>query len=79
MFFLGNPWGAELDLLIVRGQKRLGFEFKRTVSPKIISSMRSALTDLKLKSLDIIHAEDRTFQLDKRVRAVSFSRILSDL
>jgi len=78
-FFWATHGGAELDLLIVRGQKRLGFEFKRTSAPKITSSMRSALTDLKLQSLDIIHAGDRTFQLDKRVRAVSFSRILTDL
>jgi len=69
----------ELDLLIVRGQKRLGFEFKRTSAPKITTSMRSALADLKLQSLDIIHAGDCTFQLDKRVRAVSFSRVLTDL
>lgn len=78
-FFWATHGGAELDLLIVRGQKRLGFEFKRTSAPKITSSMRSALTDLKLQSLDIIHAGDRTFQLDKRVRAVSFSHILTDL
>ena len=78
-FFWATHGGAELDLLIVSGQKRLGFEFKRTSAPKITSSMRSALTDLKLQSLDIIHAGDRTFQLDKRVRAVSFSRILTDL
>lgn len=78
-FFWATHGGAELDLLIVRGQKRLGFEFKRTSAPKITSSMRSALTDLKLQSLDIIHAGDRTFQLEKRVRAVSFSRILTDL
>jgi len=78
-FFWGTHGGAELDLLIVRGQKRLGFEFKRTSAPKITSSMRSALTDLKLQSLDIIHAGESTFQLDKRVRAVSFSRVLTDL
>lgn len=78
-FFWATHGGAELDLLIVRGQKRLGFEFKRTSAPKITTSMRSALADLKLQSLDIIHAGDCTFQLDKRVRAVSFSRVLTDL
>lgn len=78
-FFWATHGGAELDLLIVRGQKRLGFEFKRTSAPKITTSMRSALADLKLHSLDIIHAGDCTFQLDKRVRAVSFSRVLTDL
>ena len=78
-FFWATHGGAELDLLIIRGQKRLGFEFKRTSAPKITTSMRSALADLKLHSLDIIHAGDCTFQLDKRVRAVSFSRVLTDL
>lgn len=78
-FFWATHGGAELDLFIVRGQKRLGFEFKRTSAPKITTSMRSALADLKLQSLDVIHAGDCTFQLDKRVRAVSFSRVLTDL
>ncbi len=71
--------GAELDLLVIRGRHRLGFEFKRTTAPRITPSMRSALTDLQLKRLDVVHAGGDTFQLDKRVRAVAASRVMEDL
>jgi predicted AAA+ superfamily ATPase len=78
-FFWATHAGAELDLLIVRGRKRLGFEIKRTSSPQITKSMRNAITDLKLSQLDIIHAGDQTFPLSRQVRAVSSWRLLKDL
>jgi predicted AAA+ superfamily ATPase len=71
--------GAELDLLVIRGRERLGFEFKRTVAPALTPSMRSALQDLKLDHLDVIHAGGETFPLGPRVRAVAASRLLEDL
>lgn len=78
-FFWATYSGAELDLLVVRGRKKLGFEIKRTSSPRSTPSMRNALTDLGLKSLDVIHAGDETFPLAKKVRAVAFSRLLDDI
>jgi hypothetical protein len=41
--------------------------------------MRNAFSDLKLKSLDVIHAGEKTFPLAKGIRAVSLTRILDDL
>lgn len=78
-FFWATHGGAELDLLIIRGRHRYGFEIKRTSSPSMTPSIRSALSDLKLKQLDLIHAGDETFQLDKKVRAVAMSRLLEDI
>jgi predicted AAA+ superfamily ATPase len=72
-FFWATHAGAELDLLVVRGRRRLGFEIKRTSSPQI------TLSDLKLRQLDIIHAGDHTFPLSRHMRAVSSSRLLKDL
>jgi len=68
--------GAELDLLVVRGGLRLGFEVKRTVAPTLTPSMRSAMHDLKLKSLTVVHAGDQTFPLSKQVQAVAFGDVL---
>jgi predicted AAA+ superfamily ATPase len=70
-FFWATHAGAELDLLVVRGRTRLGFEFKRTVAPRVTRSMRTALEDLGLQRLDVIHAGDRTFPLSARIRAVA--------
>jgi predicted AAA+ superfamily ATPase len=65
-FFWATHAGAELDLLVVRGRRRLGFEFKRTVAPKVTRSVRTALEDLGLQRLDVIHAGDQTFPLGRR-------------
>ena len=78
-YFWATHGGAELDLLVVRGQRRWGFEFKRTSSPKVTPSVRSALSDLQLRSLDIIHAGETTFPLDKRIRAVALTRLFEDI
>ena len=77
--FWATHSGAELDLLVVRGAIRRGFEIKRTSSPGVTPSMRSALADLELTSLDVIHAGDHTFPLHDRIRAVSATRFLSDI
>lgn len=78
-FFWATHGGAELALLVVRGQQRLGFEIKRTTSPKITPSMSHALSDLKLGSMDVIHAGENTFPMDKKIRAVALKRLLQDI
>ncbi|MFH0729087.1 MAG: DUF4143 domain-containing protein [Pseudomonadota bacterium] len=78
-FFWSTHAGAELDLLVVRGKRRLGFEIKRTSSPKVTRSMHSALKDLKLGQLFVIHADTHSFFLTETIRAISFARLLEDL
>jgi predicted AAA+ superfamily ATPase len=77
--FWASHSGAELDLLIVRGARRIGFEFKRTTAPALTRSMFTALEDLRLTELNLIHAGTETFSLGKGVRAVAACRLLSDL
>lgn len=78
-FYWATHGGAELDLLVIRGRARFGFEFKLTSSPSLTASMRSALQDLRLTRLDIVYPGDETFDIAKNVRAVAFSRVLSDV
>ena len=78
-YFWGTHAGSELDLLVVSGRSRLGFEVKRTSSPRITPSMRNALRDLKLQRLDTIHAGERSFPLAEGIRAIAMSRLLEDL
>jgi predicted AAA+ superfamily ATPase len=40
--------GAELDLLVVAGNRRYGFEVKRAEAPRLTPSMRSAVEALGL-------------------------------
>ena len=78
-FFWATHAGAELDLLVVRGSERIGIEVKRTVSPNVTNSMRSALADLHLRRLFVIHAGSSSFALDRQIAAIPLSRLLSDL
>jgi len=78
-FYWATHQGAELDLLVVRGRQRRGFEFKRTTAPAITKSMHIALDDLALDSLDVVHAGDKTFPLGANIRAVALARILEDV
>jgi len=78
-YFWATHAGAELDLMVVRGRRRIGVEVKRTVSPRMTPSMRSALADLRLQRLYVIYAGDKTYRLDRQVEAVPLSRLLSDL
>ncbi len=78
-YFWATQQGAELDLLVVRGRTRLGFEVKLTAAPNVTPSMRIALADLKLDSLDVVHAGRDTYPLGKNIRALALSRVDSDL
>jgi predicted AAA+ superfamily ATPase len=78
-FFWATHAGAELDLLVVRGRRRWGFEFKRTSAPRITPSMRAALSDLKLSRLDLVHPGPESFPLGRRIRALALPRLLEDL
>jgi len=78
-FFWATHAGAEIDLVVMRGDTRLGFEFKRTVAPSTTRSMHIALENLGLERIDVIHAGDKTFPLADRIRAIPLSRVLDDL
>jgi len=78
-FFWATHQGAELDLLVVRGRTRLGFEVKHTVAPEVTKSMRVAMQDLALDRLDVIHIGTETYPLGERVRAVAFDRLQQDV
>lgn len=78
-YFWRTHTGAELDLLVQQGGRLRGFEIKRTTAPRLTRSMRSAMSDLDLSRLDVIHAGSETFPLAAGVRAVSLGRLLDDL
>jgi uncharacterized protein len=78
-YFWATHTGAELDLLVLHGRHRYGFEIERTTAPRITPSMRSALECLDLTRLDVIHAGTETFPLARKVRAVAAARLLEDV
>ena len=78
-FFWATHTGAEIDLLVVSGQRRLGFEIKRTSAPRLTRSMATVIEDLGLERLDVVHAGEATFPLARNVRAVAAQALLDQI
>jgi predicted AAA+ superfamily ATPase len=74
-YFWATHGGAELDLLVVRGRHRHGFEVKRTDAPKVTPSMRAAQESLDLTSLDVVFPGQDTFALAPGIRALSIHHL----
>jgi uncharacterized protein len=73
-YFWGTQSNAELDLLLLKDGKRIGYEFKYSDAPKMTPSMRIAFEDLKLDHLYVIYPGKETYSLSERitVRGVNF-------
>ena len=69
-YFWATHQGAELDLLMLRGSRRIGVEFKRADAPTFTRSMRIAIDDLKLDALYVVYPGEQRFRLAEGVEAV---------
>jgi predicted AAA+ superfamily ATPase len=74
-YFWATQADAELDLLILKNGKRIGFEFKYTDAPKITKSMRIALEDLKLDHIALIYPGSTIFPLTEKITAYGLETI----
>lgn len=70
VYFWAPHAGAELDLLLIKDGRRLGFEIKRADAPRLPPSMRTALEDLRLDRLVVIYPGERRYGLAERVEVV---------
>lgn len=69
-FFWATHNRAEIDLVLLRKGKLVGFECKRTDAPKITPSIRNAMNDLGLKEVFIISGGERITSLEKGITVV---------
>lgn len=74
-YFWSTSNEAELDLLVFKNGKRIGFEFKYSDSPKITKSMNIALQDLKLDHLYVVFPGDRSFAMSDVITACGLDAI----
>jgi uncharacterized protein len=77
-YFWATHQGAELDLLLFKGGRRLGIEIKRMDAPTLTASMRVALADLKLNQLSIIYPGSRSYELGPQVKVIPVGTIAAD-
>jgi uncharacterized protein len=74
-YFWRTSNGAELDLLLVRGDQRLGFEVKRADAPRITPSMRAAIADLGLDRLTVYYPGRRRYALSEQIDVVPVAEL----
>jgi hypothetical protein len=78
-YFWRTHAGAELDLLLVQGSRRLGFEFKYSETPRTTKSMHSTLADLALQELTVVYPGTESFPLAERIHARPLADVLTRL
>ncbi|MGB8297501.1 MAG: ATP-binding protein [Polyangia bacterium] len=70
-YFWGTHQGADLDLFVMRGGKRYGFEMKMSDAPTASKSMRIAIDDLKLNRLFVLYPGRQSYSLDRDIEVLS--------
>jgi uncharacterized protein len=69
-YFWATHADAELDLLMIKGNQRIGVQFKRSDAPKTTRSMHIALSDLQLDKLYVVYPGQHRFALTETIEAV---------
>ena len=70
VYFWATHNGAELDLLLMTGGRRVGVEVKRVDAPRRTRSMAVALDDLRLDGLWVVYPGDARYAIDERITAL---------
>jgi len=74
-YFWATHAGAKLDLLVMIGGKRHGFEFKYADAPARTRSMVAAVQDLKLERLWVVYPGNQEYTLDERITVIPITSI----
>lgn len=69
-WFWATHQGAEIDLLLQRGDRSYGVECKRTDAPRMTRSIRNALEDLGLERVVVLYPGPKRYSLEDRVDVV---------
>lgn len=70
-YFWSTYSGAELDGLLFRRGRAVGFEIKRTDAPTRTKSMVSAIQELDLEHLYVVYPGKQSYRVDDRISALS--------
>lgn len=69
-FFWATHQGAEIDLVLRRGERLLGVECKRVDAPRLTRSISIALEDLGLERVVVVYPGERRYPVAGRVDAL---------
>lgn len=72
-YFWSTHGGAEVDLLLLRGNRRIGYEVKLADAPRKTRSMSTVIADLALDHLYVVHPGRHAYPLDEKITALPIS------
>ena len=78
-YFWATHGGAELDLMVIWRGRKYGFEFKYGDAPSMTKSMHTALHDLKLERLFVIHPGKDSYVMNDQTEAVAIMNLRARL
>lgn len=67
--------GAELDVLFIMGGQRFGIEMKFAEAPKPTKSMYTAINDLHLKHLWVVHPGTKSYPIETNITSLSIEDV----
>lgn len=76
-WFWATHQGAEIDLILRRGDRLLGVECKRADAPRLTASIRIALQDLGLQRVAVVYPGAKRYPLGDQVDAVPLDMLAS--
>lgn len=77
VYYWRTQHGAELDLYVELSGRRIGFEIKRSSTPRPTPSMRSVVADLDLDHLVVVYPGEHSFALADSVTAIPARTVLT--
>jgi predicted AAA+ superfamily ATPase len=69
--------GLELDLMVMKNGKRLGFEIKYSETIKVTRSMHQIIEDLKLDCFYLVYQGKHNLMLDTKIQLLPVSDLIS--
>jgi predicted AAA+ superfamily ATPase len=77
-FFYGTHTGVEIDLLIDRGQSRIGFELKAGVAiePRDWQHLQTGIDDGVIDRGVLVHTGSHDFMVNEKIRVAPAAQLL---
>lgn len=74
-YFWATHQGAEIDLILRRGERMFGVECKRSDAPSVTPSIRTALDDIGLERVAVVYPGSKRVTLGPLVEAVPLAEL----
>lgn len=74
-YFWRTQAGAELDLYVIKDDKKMGFEIKLSDAPEVTKSMTTALNDLNLDHLYIVNSSEQFWQKSDKISILGIKKL----